>query len=215
MAERFNLPKAEAPSTKGLILKTYGLEAVKTLQYGAGVSVAIARSQAKSSANPYVQMAQVSKDPVLYKSALGTPVFCNFEIQGGQWTDQNDVIHQWPDLVFDTVLITVNQQKNIVKTVIQGRNGSVKEYISDGDYMVNIKMILTESNGIMPLQQMSDLKKALDAPMALSVVSRFLQNLDIDNLVVDSYSMPQDPGSYSQQGVEINFLSDEPIELII
>jgi hypothetical protein len=33
---------------------------------------------------------------------------------------------------FTSALITVTQQKNIVKTALAGRNGTVKEYMSDG-----------------------------------------------------------------------------------
>ncbi|MES2382601.1 MAG: DUF6046 domain-containing protein [Bacteroidota bacterium] len=200
---------------ENLILKVYGLEAVRIAQYGAGVSAVISRSKIQSSSNPYSQMAEIQKDPVMYKSALGTPVFCNFEIQEGQWTEDNGTIHEWPFLRFDTVILTVDETKNIVKTTVQGRKGSVKEYISDGDYNVNIKLLIIGSNGVMPLQQISDLKKALDAPNALAVNSRYLQNLGIDNIVVERYAMPQMEGGYNYQQVEIQASSDEPIELFI
>lgn len=200
---------------ENLILKTYGLEAVKVAQYGAGVSVTIGRSKLTNNSNPYTKMAEIQKDTPLYKSALGTPVFCNFEIQPGSWTEDNGTVHEWPFLQFDTVLLTVDQSKNIVKTVIQGRNGTVKEYIADGDYQVNIKLLIIGSNGVMPLQEVADLKRALDAPVALAVNSRFLQNLGVDNIVVESYIMPQMEGGYSYQAVEIRAISDEPIELKI
>lgn len=201
--------------TRDLILKTYAIEAVRTLQYGAGVAAAIARSKTKNESNPYTKMDEIEKDPVLYKSVIGTPVFCNLEIQGGFWTDAGGVQHDWDDLVYDTVLITVDQPKNIVKTPIQGRNGTVKEYISDGDYSVNIRLIIIGQNGVMPLQEISDLKKVLDAPVAISVNSRYLQNLGVDNLVVEGYNIPQIEGGYSIQPVEIRCLSDQPIELKI
>lgn len=213
--EPFSLPTVKIPSNSELILKTYGLEALRTIQYGAGVSAAIARSQVRNNTNPYTQMADNEQDQPLYKSALGTPVFCNLEIQAGSWTDSNGVKHDWPFLQFDTVLLTVDQPKNIVKTPIQGRNGTVKEYISDGDYVVNIKVVIIGKRGVMPLQEISDLKKALDAPVALAVNSRFLQNMGIDNLVVERYSAPQLEGGYHFQPFELFCLSDEPIELKI
>lgn len=196
-----------------LILQTYKLEAVKTARYGAGVSAAIARSKFAKNVNPYTEMAPIETDAMLYRSDIGTPVFCNLEIQGGSWTDSNNVLHTWPDLVYDTVLITVNSSKNIVKTAIQGRNGTVKEYISDGDDQINIKLLIVGARGKMPLQEVSDLKKALDAPVSLAINSRYLQNLGINNFVVDSISMPQVEGGYHFQAVEINASSDEPIEL--
>lgn len=212
----FNLPPNTVPTgSPALLLKTYGLDILKTAQYGAGVSVAIARSKFKKTNNPYNQMADNEKDKPLYLSDIGTPVLCNLEIQNGEWTDSAGVRHEWPYTIFDTVLITVDQPKNIIKTAIQGRNGTVKEYISDGDYSINIKALIIGPLGVMPLQEVSDLKKVLDAPMSLAVNSRFLQNLGIDNLVVDRYSFPQVEGGYHYQAVEINCSSDLPIELKI
>lgn len=212
----FNVPKNIIPTGgPSLLLKTYGLDILKTARYGAGVAVAIARSKFKKNYNPYNQMAEIDKDKPLYMSDLGTPVLCNLEIQDGAWTDSNNVRHEWPYTIFDTVLLTVDQPKNIIKTPIQGRNGTVKEYISDGDYSINIKALIIGAPGVMPLQEVSDLKKVLDAPMSLAVNSRFLQNLGIDNLVVDRYSFPQVEGGYHYQAVEIFCSSDLPIELKI
>jgi hypothetical protein len=198
-----------------LILKTYGMEAVKVAQYGAGVSLVVGSGKLKSNTNPYNKFEPIQKDTPLYKSALGTPVFCNFEIQAGTWTEEDGTVHEWPFLRYDTVLIDVTQTKLIKKTEIQGRPGTVKEFIADGDYMVNIKLLIVGSNGVMPLQEVEDLKKALDAPVALAVNSRYLQNLGVDNIVVENYSMPQVEGGYSYQAVEIRASSDEPIELKI
>ena len=201
--------------TGSLILKTYGMEALRVAQYGAGVSAVIARNQVKSPSNPYTKMEPVQKDAPLYKSVLGTLFFCNFEIQGGSWTDDNGVVTNFGGVIFDTVLMAVDLQKVIVKTVVQGRNGTVKEYITNGDYLINIKLLIIGANGVMPLDEVSELKKALDAPVALAVNSRYLQNLGIYNIVVDDYSMPQIEGGYNMQQVEIRACSDEPIELII
>lgn len=165
--------------------------------------------------NPYKKIPETVKDPSLYKSALGTPVLCNFEIQEGTWTDDAGVVHDWPFLKYDTVLISVDQPKNIIKTKVQGRPGTVKEYISDDDYHINIQLLIVGQHGVMPLQEVSDLKKALSAPVPLAVNSRWLQNLGIDSIVVENVSWPQIEGGYSMQAVEIRASSDSPLELII
>ena len=211
------VPKNVLPTAgPSLILKTFALESVKTLAYGAGVAGAIARSKFQKNTNPYNQMAEVDADKPLYLSELGTPVFCNLEIQAGTWTDDNGVKHDWPFTVMDTVLITVDQTKEIIKTKIQGRKGgTVKEYISDGDFSINIKTLIIGPRKKMPLQEVADFMKVLLAPMSLSVNSRYLQNLGIDNFVIDRYSLPQAEGAYHYQMVELFCSSDQPVELKI
>jgi hypothetical protein len=205
-----------------LILKAHKLESLKPLQFAPGVGVYVAKGNTQSNYNPYKKIEPTEKDKPLYKSALGTFVFCNFEIQPGSWTDDKGVVHKWRNpnhkdglLVFDTVLMMVDQPKNIVKTKVQGKNGSVKEYISDDDYMINIRLLIVGKPGVMPLDEVSALKKALSAPVPLAINSRWLQNLGIDSIVVEHVSYPQVEGEYSMQAVEIRASSDEPIELII
>lgn len=157
----------------------------------------------------------ITQDKELYKSELGTPVFADLTFKGSSYTDQNGKSVSFNDMTLVTVLMVVTQPKNIVKTIISGRNGSVKEYISDGDYEVSINGILNGPNGSIPSDQVRALKDILDAPIAIEVVCDYLQNLDIHNIVVQEYSFDQEPGGYSKQGFSINCLSDVPIELQI
>ena len=157
----------------------------------------------------------LTQDPELYKSPLGTPVFADLTFKGSSYTDQNGKQVSFDDLTLITILMVVGQSKNIEKTVIQGRNGTVKEYISDGDYEIEINGILDGPNGSHPFDQVRALKDVLDAPIPIEVVSKYLQNLDIHNIVVQSYSFDQEPGGYSKQNFSIQCLSDLPIELQI
>jgi len=63
-------------------------------------------------------------------SWLGTPIFADL---------------RFPDdeLILESVLIEVRQTKNIQRTPVQGRNGTVKEYIADGDYDITIRGVIT------------------------------------------------------------------------
>lgn len=73
--------------------------------------------------------------------------------------------------------------------------------------------IVVGENGRHPFNAVSDLKKVLDAPIALRVFSNYLANLGVFSLVVQSYEFPQEAGGYSQQRFSISAVSDEPIEL--
>lgn len=168
--------------------------------------------------NPYDgKIAQgPAPDPALYLSALGTPVVADVTFVGGSYTD-NDTgrVITFPSLTLETVLITVSQPKRIVKTDIQGRNGSVKEYIGMDDWQITINGILTGPNGIFPVEDFSDIRDIFKAPITIPVVSRYLQLLEIFSIVVQDYLFDQEPGGYSKQNFTLQCISDVPVELII
>lgn len=157
----------------------------------------------------------IEHDKELYKSSLGTPIYTNLEFQSGKYKDNNGREVTFDSMRLDAILLTVTQPKNIVKTEIQGRNGTVKEYIGLGDYNVSIRGIITGKNGVYPIDEVSKLKKILTATVPIAVNSWYLQNLDIDLLVVSDFTINQVEGGYSYQPFTINCLSDAPIELII
>lgn len=153
-------------------------------------------------------------DPELYRSSLGTPVYTNIEFLEGQWeTSTKGVFKQFGPMRFEAVLLTVSQAKKIIKTEIQGRNGSVKEYIGLSDYEIQINGIITGDNGQHPADDISKLKKILDAPVAVGIASTYLQNLDITSLVIATYEFTQEAGGYAYQTFSITCSSDVPQEL--
>jgi hypothetical protein len=138
-------------------------------------------------------------------SWLGTPVFSDVQFpQEGEET-----------IKLETVLIDVSQTKNIVTTAVQGRNGTVKEYISLGDYEVRIRgAIVTERSDAYPYNQTRDFHKLLIQSNLLKVVAEYLRLFDIYSIVVKSFSFPQQEGFQNMQQFEINAISDSPDELI-
>lgn len=159
--------------------------------------------------------AATPRDQKLYESILGTPVITDLTIKGGTYTDENGRLVTFQDIILVTVLITVSQSKRIIITDIQGRDGSVKEYIGMDDYQVTINGILTGGNGRYPIEDVSILKEICKAPISLQVISRHLQNLDIFNIVIKDFVFDQEPGGYSQQVFSLFCLSDIPVELLI
>lgn len=152
-------------------------------------------------------------DKELYRSSLGTPVLADITFKGGTYTNNDGKTISFGDVKLITVLATVSQSKKIITTEIQGRDGTVKEYIGMGDYEIAVNGIITGDNGHYPDTEIRALKNMLDAPIAISVVSRYLQNLDIYNVVVVDYSFEQEAGGYSKQGFSISCISDVPVEL--
>lgn len=157
-----------------------------------------------------------SRDPELYKSALGTPVVIDLTFQSVTYTDfvQNRQITT-DQVRIETVLCTVARPTIIIKTQIQGRNGTVKEYISKDDYQVTINGIIPGQNGQYPEAEALAIQRMAEAPVPIPVVSRFLNGMGVYNIVVTDYSMPQVAGGISRQDFTINAISDEPLELQI
>ena len=166
--------------------------------------------------NPYNKLPSVEQDAVLYQSLLGTPVYADVTLMGGTYTDNiTGKTINFPELKFDSVIMTVDFASKIVKTEIQGRNGTVKEYIGEDDAKITIQGIIVGSNGVYPAYEVGLLNEWRRAPVAKGITSRFLQNLGIDNVVVEDCSFPQVAGGYSYQTFTINAISDLPVELKI
>lgn len=137
-------------------------------------------------------------------SYLGTPVFSDLILKADD---------QSTGLQIDTVLFDVSMSKNIVKTSIPGRNGTVKEYVNDGDYSISIRGILVSSVEY-PIDEVNELTVLLKEKKALIAISPFLQLFGIYEIVVESYRIPQIEGFQNMQPFELECVSDVPIELV-
>lgn len=192
------------------------IEGAKVAAYSAGVAVVEAKNIKPPSGNNY--STGVKKIP--NNKFIGSVAeWAQLSILEGSYIviDESNfpAIVPYDSIQFVACLITIQMAKNIVATTIQGRDGTVKEYISDGDYHINIKGVFTEANGVYPEDDIEVLKNICKAKSNLSVVSKWLQQFDITNIVIDNYSFPQREGFYNTQLFEINALSDQPVELFI
>lgn len=191
-----------------LVLRGFGLQALKAKFYDFG------------------EEQPDDKAPVS-TSYLGTPVFMNIEFIPETYKDKEGRDISYGELlknnddssafVINTVLVDVSQSKQIIKTNIQGVSGTVKEYISKGDYQIKIRGILVdESAERYPQEQVIQLREYLDAETTLGVAGRFLNDLfDITDIVVEGYSFPQAEAGQNYQLFEIDAVSDDPIELTV
>lgn len=155
----------------------------------------------------------VTPDSPISTSVLNTPVYSNIHFLDVEYTDMQGRVITTNGKIYDAVLITVSQAKKIIMTEIQGRDGTVKEYIGMDDYHVSVNGIITGTNGVHPADEIAILKKMLDAPVAIDVVCPYLQNLGIQSLVVQDYTFEQQAGGYAYQSFSINFKSDIPVQL--
>lgn len=142
-----------------------------------------------------------------YTGLLGVPVIENVRLKS---VDGN------VDLLLPDALCVVTMSKNIIKTPLQGRSGTVKEYITDGDYQVTVNGTITDPTpDTFPEAEVGQLIHLCQLPEAVDVVSEFLQGLGIFQLVVESYNLNQESGYINRQKYSLKCLSDQPLELTV
>jgi len=171
-------------------------------------------------------------------SYLGTPILDPFTFNGGNFEKRNEsgeiIKVPFPDdrgvegvgLVIPNMIIEVNQSKNIITTPIQGRDGTVKEFISRGDYLITLNGIITGQmneqtgtvNDIGNVYSTADVQKLIEiceVPDSLDVTSEFLGFFlkEDSRVVITDYNIPQQIGVRNLQTFTINMLSDTPINL--
>lgn len=199
-----------------------------------GVAVHLAKAVAFSLLKDRLLEAQLRNDSSSV-SYLGTLVYDDLVIQGGRYFAQTDIEQAEPipyeGIRIQSVLIEVSQSKNIVTTPMQGRDGTVKEYISKGDYAVSLSggivgetqgedMIdfasnsrATDIGNRFPDVDVQRLENLMQVEDSIFLTSEFLQIFGITNCVVMNYSIPQLSGSRDVLPFVINLLSDKSILL--
>lgn len=115
-------------------------------------------------------------------------------------------------LVVNDATVTISREKHIVRTTLVGLNGTIKEYICDGDYDISITVgiVAVEGGQIVdeyPEEGIRKVKEFLDENKAVEVSSVFFDIFGIDQMVLTRFSVRQDTAS-NRQVIEIKALSD-------
>lgn len=148
------------------------------------------------------------------RSKFGLPIFDDVLFEFLQYTsnDNRQVIVN--PFSMGTALCEVSMARNIIKTAVAGRNGTVKEYMSDGDFNIVIRGVLaSQFQNIPPKDSMNQLLGFCNSPVEFDVTSNFLAYFGIYTLVIDSYNFQQLEGKRNVIGFELNCFSDTPIEI--
>ena len=147
-------------------------------------------------------------------SQLGTEVYSRLTIPGGQYKTLKGELIEFQGVQMDAVIISVTQQKNIVKTSIQGRDGTEKEYVSSGDYNITIEGIISSGqNNVYPFDDVQALKEICKVPEPIPMVNEFLNLFEIDVVLIEDFVFPQKAGFRDNQAFKISAISDKPIEI--
>ncbi|AGB29755.1 hypothetical protein Prede_2579 [Prevotella dentalis DSM 3688] len=115
-------------------------------------------------------------------------------------------------LVMNDAIVAISQQKEIVMTALVGMDGTVKEYINQGDYQVNILVgILATENGTItdryPEDGIRQLHVFMEEKHAIKVYSTFFDLFNIDRIVIKGFDVAQATESNYQQ-ISLSAVSD-------
>ncbi len=162
------------------------------------------------------------------KSYMGTPVYSNLTIPSGKYINNDNQVINYAGIRLDTILFDIAPTKNIIRTAINGTDrGTVKQYISLGDYEIRGTGILTgssfETQGgaeynverleDVPEEEIRKLNQIFKIPQEIEVISEFLDFFDISTVVVEAMAISQIEGYRDSLLFSISMLSDTPIEL--
>ncbi|MCM1219599.1 MAG: DUF6046 domain-containing protein [Lachnospiraceae bacterium] len=111
----------------------------------------------------------------------------------------------------------VSRERRIVSTALAGRDGTVKEYINEGDWAVNLVVGVQSTEGgritdDYPTEGLRELRKLLEVKDRIEVASEFLKIFDITHIVVKSVAVTQTT-EQNYQAVSISAVSDEAVEI--
>lgn len=208
------------------INKNLALPAAKTLAKGFGL--------------PLVKRAFINKQEIdegdksdgtsLFNTPLyGTmfihkPVYSEFEyddinkkyVQSSVNLSDTKTIGGEQGVFIEGVIIDVSNPRNIVKTAIAGLDGTVKEFINNGDFHVSIKGYFASVNpDVFPDVETRALNTYCKAPVSLKVTNVFLNDyFGITDLVVENYMFKQEEGVRNIQFFEMQCVSDTPNEIL-
>lgn len=172
-------------------------------------AVQIATTGIQALKGKLVSIGEVPTDEPIGTSVLGTPIFDDVTFPADQYTNLSGDVISFDEVVLQSVIVVANQAKNVIKTPISGRNGTVKEYISAGDFVVSVSGQIVSDSNTYPELEVENFRSVMEANAALSIVSTFINDsLAVGNVVIENYNIRQIRGSRNSVEISFNAVSD-------
>lgn len=112
-------------------------------------------------------------------------------------------------------LIEISGSKTIIKTPIDGNEGTFKEHFTKGDYVITIRGICVNEDDTddYPEEQVRGIRDIIEKQEHVSVTNRLLSFFNIDHLAIESFRFPAVEGAPGMQPYELSCLSDRFMSL--
>jgi len=118
------------------------------------------------------------------------------------------------ELLLENAIVDLTRTKNIITTPIQGLDGTVKEYISNGDWQISVRGIIAQKQYGYPKEKYKQLLKFMQLNKPINVANQWLNDAEIYSIVITDFKLPYNP-HINCIIYEFNALSDKPVELKI
>ena len=113
-----------------------------------------------------------------------------------------------------STVASVYRSKNIVKTVLQGKENTVKEFISKGDHEITLRgFCINYDEDSYPEDEVRLINQLFEIDKAIVINSKYLSLFGIKNVVVEDMNWPPMEGYQNCAAFEIKIISDSIIEL--
>lgn len=134
----------------------------------------------KGNADPSYLKAKMTGKPILNRYAT---------------IEYTDVDGNYYDILLETLVITASKTKNINTTNIQGVDGTIKEFISDGDYIINITgSFMGEDAWHYDDESIQDFVKLMETKDSITINNQYLNELlNVSSIVVTDWELVQSP----------------------
>lgn len=133
----------------------------------------------------------------------GLPIFQPLVLKGFDGLD---------DMVLESAVVSYQRQRNIVKTVVQGRDTSVKEFINNGDWAISVSGLICRNGFEYPIDAIDEFNQFMERKATLEVVHEVLNALGVYEIVIEDYSLAS-TSLINCQPYSFNATSDTPITL--
>lgn len=131
---------------------------------------------------------------------------------GNQYTGIDDKQYNFPNMVLPIALTEMNQPTVIGETLITGRPGRVKQYVTLDDWQITISAVVLYGADEAPVDFMEALYKIKQAAVSIPVTNYFLNAFGVTHIVIKDISPVQEEGGYAKLAFAIKACSDIPIE---
>lgn len=163
------------------------------------------------------------EEEVKMKGMLGHYIMMPLKLGPVSWNEQlapgESRTRTAEEMYLPIAMVEISRTKNMEMTAVEGRDGTVKEYGSHGDYMVNIKSILigeidedgtVAETGKYPTIEKAKLIDLEAAKVEIPVAGFAFENLGIEYLVIRSIRWVPMEGVENAQAFELDCVSDNP-----
>jgi hypothetical protein len=150
--------------------------------------------------------------PVAYSAQLGTPIVDVVRIKRQTITDDTGREVIIPEFTIEDALVSVELEKNLVRTLPVRGQKTVKQWTATGDYAIDIAFTVT-GEGDIPVDLLNAIRLISQCNATLDVECRFLLTQQIFKICIDRPTIKQTESSpfhlqcswqcYSDDGVDV------------